>query len=265
MNILVIGSENVEKEILELCLKSKLLNKIYTATQNPLEGVANIEYSSFEELARKAKALQIDIVICADASLIKEGAVEVLRKNFVNVISVNRKWFNLETNRKAAQKLCEYYSLNLPKVIKAPTVFPIVVKTNVPKFKKVVFDMQELIEVREELAGEEIFLEEFLEGEEYNLLSLWDGKNLIQFGDKKELSEVQVFRLDYLKTRLAFMFYSEAPDFIGFYKTKLIWTKNEWYILEFVMRLDDLESLKSDGRDFLYILNAAIYQKLNEL
>ena len=161
LNILVIGSGNVERDIIELCLKSKLLNKIYTATSAPIEEFANIEYSSFKELAKKAKALQIDIALCFDINLIREGLVDVLRENYVNVISVNKKWLNLETNRKVTHKLCEYYSLNIPKVIKAPVKFPIVVKTNIPKYKKIVFDMQELVSAREELAGEEIFLEEF--------------------------------------------------------------------------------------------------------
>lgn len=265
MNILVIGSGNVERDIIELCLKSKLLNKIYTATSDPIEEFANIEYSSFKELAKKAKALQIDIALCFDINLIREGLVDVLRENYVNVISVNKKWLNLETNRKVTHKLCEYYSLNIPKVIKAPVKFPIVVKTNIPKYKKIVFDMQELVSAREELAGEEIFLEEFISGEELTVLFLWDGKNLIYFKTDRMLNEVQEFRLEYLKTRLAFMFYNESPDFIGFFSTKLIWTKNEWCILEFIMRPDCTFSNNTIGKDLLYLLNAAIYQKLNEI
>ena len=92
MNILVIGTDTVEQQLIELCKSSKLLNKIYTASENPLNGVPNVEYKDLQELVRKAKALQADIVLMCDSSLITSGMVEFLKSNLLNVLCVNKKW-----------------------------------------------------------------------------------------------------------------------------------------------------------------------------
>ena len=113
-----------------------------------------------------------------------------------------------------------------------------------------------------------IFIEEYYEGEEYNLVMLWDGKNSLYFPIHEDLTEVQAERLDFLQTKLNFMFSDEKADFIGFVVAKLLWTKNDWYILEFQSHLDedDIKTAFSNlSMDFLYILNSAIYQKLNEI
>ena len=64
------------------------------------------------------------------------------------------------------------------------------------------------------------------------------------------------------------MLSDEKTDFIGFIISKLIWAKNDWYLLSYRMtpNIDELNSiLNYFSKDFLYLLNAAIYQKLNEI
>ena len=107
--------------------------------------------------------------------------------------------------------------------------------------------------------------EEFLDGEIYYLLSLWDGKNTAHFQNEKELSEVQQDRLDLYKTKLNFMLSDEKADFTGFFTTKLIWAKNDWHVLDYIMHVNENSPLDSINKDFIYILNSAIYQKLNEI
>lgn len=58
------------------------------------------------------------------------------------------------------------------------------------------------------------------------------------------------------------MLSDEKADFVGFFTSKLLWTKNDWYLLEYKMRLDKNAQIKGD---LLYILNSALYQKLNEI
>ena len=132
---------------------------------------------------------------------------------------------------------------------------------------------------------------EYLEGEELSLISLWDGKSLLHFPPARdfkrfslskdspntggmgsycpvELTEVQQDRLDLYKTKLNFMLSDEKADFIGFIYSGLIWAKNDWYVLEYNMRPGDPETqsiLNQLDTDLLYILNAAIYQKLDEI
>jgi hypothetical protein len=57
----------------------------------------------------------------------------------------------------------------------------------------------------------------------------------------------------------------ENADFIGFFTTKLIWAKNDWHVLDLLMQLNNDSNIENIEEDFLYILNAAIYQKLNEI
>lgn len=259
MNILIIGK--LQKNILELVCKSKLLDKLFTATQTPLDEIPNIEFENFEDLAHKTKALKIDIAITTDKNLIKSGIADVLKKHLINIIAVNQKWYNLEASRLIAKQLADYYSINLPQIIKVPLSFPVIIKTDKPQKTYIAHSMQDLISQMEVLRGEKTFLEEYLDGKIYNLISLWDGKNLLSF-PIENLTEVQSDRLELFKTKLHFMLSDEKADFIGFFTTKLIWAKNDWYLQEFKMRLNKEFFTEID---FLYILNSALYQKLNEI
>lgn len=266
MNILVVGIGEIEQNIIELCKKSKFLTKISTASKNYLEDVFNITYESFEDLALKAKVFQADLIIVVDKNLILQGIVEVLKKYHLNVISVNQKWFNLEQSRLVAKQLITHYSINTPKIINAPTKFPLIFKTNNPCITRIIKDFKELLELRKSLIDKTAFLEEYLEGEVFYLLSLWDGKNIKHFEFLSKLTEVQQERLEVLQTKLNFMFSDEKADFMGFVTTKLIWARHDWYVLDFIMHLNKKSDLTNIIKsDFLFILNSAIYQKLDEI
>ena len=265
MNILIISDGNLEEQLILLCQKSKYLNKIYTASKRVLNSIPNIEFNSFEDLVLKSRILQIDLIILTDKTLIQKGLVDFLKEKRINVISTNKKWFNLECSRIATKHLLNYYFINNQKMIKAPTTFPLVVKTNNPKFSKIINSMQELISTRESLNHENIFLEEYLHGETINILSLWDGSSGVHFQPDFNYSEVQQDRLNYLMTKINFMLSEEKADFVGFFSTKLIWAKNDWYVLDFKMRLSLDFDLTLINKDFLFLLNNAIYQKLNEM
>ncbi len=192
MNILIIGK--IQNNLLEAVCNSKLLDKLYTAALEPLEEIPNIEFENFEDLARKAKALKIDIALTSDKDLIQAGIADVLKKYLVNIFAVNKKWANLETSRLAAKQLANYYSVNTPEVIKAPLAFPVVIKTNRPKGTYIANSISDLVNKMEQLEGEKTFLEEYLRGEVYELTSLWDGKNILSF-PLENLTEVQQDRL----------------------------------------------------------------------
>lgn len=259
MNILIIGK--LHNTLLNAVCESKMLDRIYTATLEPLEDIPNIEFESFEDLAYKAKALKIDIAITADKELIQAGIADELKKNLVNIFAVNKKWANLEISRLVAKELAAHYSINVPEVYKAPLSFPVIIKTDKPKETFIASSMADLVNRMETLGGEKTFLEEYLQGEVFELTSLWDGKNILSF-PLGNLTEVQQDRLELYKTKLNFMLSDEKADFMGFFTSKLLWAKNDWYLLEYKMGID--ENCKFYG-DFLYILNSALYQKLNEI
>ena len=263
MNILVIGSNLITEEITKLCNKSKIHNKVFSASNDISENIPNIEYKTFQDLANKAKKLQVDVSIICDKSLIQEGLTEFFNKNYLNTISVNKKWLNLETSRTAAKQLMAHYQINTPETIKAPLTFPIILKTDEPNIDFIAKSMQELIDKKSKIS-QKTFLEEYLEGTETNILCFWDGKNLWTNSSDKSFSEVQTDRFELLKTKLNFMLSDEKADFIGIFNIKLIWAKNDWYVLEFIMHLNETFEINIKT-DFLYLINSAIYQKLNEI
>ena len=265
MNILILGTGEIEQTLIKLCQKSRLLDKIYTASSDPLDDIPNIEYKDFAELSSKAKALHIDLTLIADKFFIQEGIVEFFKTKLLNIISVNKKWFNLELSRVVAKQLMNHYSINFPEIIKAPLSFPVVIRTNTQSSTKIAYSMAELIKIKQDLAGEAVFLEEYLNGKIYYLNSVWDGKNFFHFPIDVELTEVQQDRLDLYKTKLNFMFSDERADFIGMFTSKLIWAKNDWYVLDYIMHVDNKFNLENYNADFLYLLNSAIYQKLDEI
>jgi len=263
MNILVIGClfENLTNAI----KSSKYYGKIFTAAETDIEDFPNIKYYSIENLAQKAKALRVDAAINTDKSLIYEDIVEIFKENRVNLISVNKKWLNLETSRLASKKLMNYYSVNNPALIKAPSEFPVVLKTDSNKSSELAYSMEDLVNKMQNLDGEKKYIEEYLEGETFDLLCLWDKKSLFCFNTPNPTTEVKDDRLYLLKTKLSFMFSDEKADFCGFFTIKLLWARNDWYVKDFVMGFDENSQFCSTNKDFLYLINSAIYQKLNEV
>lgn len=262
MNVLIVGQ--VLENIIEAIQKSKRPCKIFSAGENLGGNIPNIEYFDFIDLAKKAKALKIDIIIVTDKNLVLDGIIEFLKSYHLNVVSVDKKWLNLE-DKLIAKQLISYYSINYPEIIKTPLAFPITVKSAIGEGEIVVYSMAELIEAKEKFNYDKIFLEEYLEGQTYSMLSLWDKKNLFNFPIKTELNEVQRERLELYKTKLNFLLSDEKADFLGFFVTDLIWTKNDWYVLDYKMGIEADIDLTYHTKDFLYILELAIYQKLDEV
>ena len=262
MNILIIGS--CSEEFCNLIKQSKYSTRVYTATSYPLDNFPNVDFQSIEDLCEKAKVLHIDVAILMDKSLIKQGVVELFKKNRVNLISPNSKWFNLETSRIIAKQLAYHYSINTPLFLKAPVAFPIVMKTDIPKCSVIVNSIEELVAKKQDLGNEKTFLEEFFQGEVCSILLLWDGKTLLDF-EPEDLTEVQSDRLKLFITKLSFLLSDENADFIGFFVSKLIWSKNDWYLLEFKMGIDENLAIKTLNKDIVYLIKSAIYQNLNEL
>ena len=67
------------------------------------------------------------------------------------------------------------------------------------------------------------------------------------------------------------MFSDEKADFTGIFTINLIWYKNDWLVDEFEMGSDIPENVFKSNKqfsgnaDFVYVLNAVIYQKLGEI
>lgn len=136
-----------------------------------------------------------------------------------------------------------------------------------------------------------ILLEEFLKGEELSLISLWDGKNLLHFSPTRDFKKLNNLpdapntggmgafcpvaltlekqtKLDNYKQQLQNALTQERADFVGFIYSGLIWSRKDWYVLEYNVRMGDPECqaiLTHLETDFLEILLSAKNQQLDKV
>lgn len=261
-NVLILG--NFSNKLISTLQKCPNLGKLFTAVDYPTNKIPNIEYKTLEELIKKIRILEIDITVTMDKDLIEHGVADFFRKNKMNIVAVNKKWFNLEKSKLVMKQLLNHYSINNPPIIKVPMTFPVVLKTDSSNESKIANNIEELAQKRI-LLGEKdtVFLENYIEGDVFKFVSLWDGESLYNFTDNFKLTEVQKDRLDLYYTKLNFLMSDEKADFFGFFTSTLIWYQNDWHVIEFIMRLD--EDSIPDTNKFLQIIDAGVYCKLNEL
>lgn len=254
LNILIAG-DGVSASIF---LKSKMLKKLYVTSDNEISGAINISFNTFKELAEKCRTLQVDIVIVENEKWVIQGICDVLRKNLVNCFAVSAKWTEL-LNKKLLYK----YDIKTPLTLTYPKP-PLCVKSG--KICKKANSLAEVVEIKKEIfqtsaeLAKNIFLEEYLEGEEYTVTSLFDGKNLLTFPSKNMTNLQKELLADY-SSKLELVFVDYKADFVGFVNSNLIWAGKSWYNTGFSFGF-----LKPEiDNDLIYILNSALYQKLNEI
>ena len=252
LNVLIAGNGT----LLPLVKSSKLLNKLYITAE--CEGAIHIDFNTFAELARKCKALQIDIVLVENEKWILQGIADVLKNNFINCIAPNALMAEKLTNSLLSRKFLEKYNINLPKKLNYPSKFPLLVRGNGFKYKansiKEVVQIKELINQTYPIEiSDTTFLEEFIDGEVLFVTSFFDGKTLKTFSNDPQIVEYSSI----LEKALL----QEQANFIGFFNSRLIKSNNKLYNTGFGLNY----SITKFKKDFLYILYCGIYQKLNEL
>lgn len=253
LNILIAG----EGKTLPLLIKSKYLNKLYITSNHDIRGAISINFNTFQELADKCRALKVDIVIAENEKWILQGIADVLRRNLVNCFALNSRGDRLVLSAGFAKKLLNKYNILTPGILAYPAKYPVVVRSD--RICKIGYSLDEIIKIKEDIAKQSeedaktIFLEEFIDGEPINLVSLFDGKNLLSFSDNILMQEYS--------QKLCNLLTGENLKFIGFLTSKLIVQNNKIYALGFSSVLPDLDI----NIDFIYLLNAAIYQKLDEI
>ena len=257
VNVLVVGEGNSIK----LIKSSKYLNKLYITSQTKIKDVLNIKFNTFRELAKKCHALQIDIVLVEEEKWIQQGIADVLKQNYINCIACNAKWAELSLHNNFLRSLLEKHNINIPSKIVLPVEYPVIVKAD--GVTKKADSMQEIINIKQEISDKSseiaktTYLEEFIKGQSYNLISLYDGRNLITFPQKDIPENI----LTEYNTTLENMLKIENADFVGFINSKIIIAENQIYNTGFFFEFTQPNTTV----DFLYLLNSAIYQKLDEI
>lgn len=309
LNFLVLGSGAREHAIALKLSQSSLLNKLYLADAN--DGFCDlgevVEYWDFEDLAQKSKSLNIDIAVVGPENPICEGIADALKKHGINCIGTNQKWSALESSKHFAKKFMQKHSIKTAKyqyiedfsdvIVKAP---PYVLKADglcKGKGVSIVDDLGEAEKtVHAYLSGKfgdgskSLLIEEFLEGEEFSLMSLWDGENLLSFLPARDfkkinnspsapntggmgafcptsLSNEQAVKLKEYENKLKIALLAENADFTGFVYSGLIWSKEDFYVLEYNVRLGDPETqaiLTHLESDLGEVFKNAIDKKLDQ-
>lgn len=256
LNVLVVADEN--SRVVNQIAKSPYLNKLYTNFET--EFSVEIRFNTFKELAIKCKSLKIDIVFVGDEKLILQGIADVLKKNYVNCIALNSFWAKLVLSKDFARRMTAKYDIKTPEVLSYPSEFPIVVKAD--GFLEFADSLTEVIELRKKIynfspeIAKSITLERFIEGKEFEITTLFDGKNAYIFPFDNCANTKPL--LEYNK-KLEQMFRGEFSEFIGYITSRLIISKGTLYNLGFKLSFPETQV------DLLYIFISAIYQKLDEL
>lgn len=317
LNVLVLGSGAREHAIADSISKSPLLNKLYLAQTGVFKLGEVIEFSDYEDLAKKSLSAGINLIIIGSEEPLCNGIVDVFKKYNIPCIGVNKYFSQLESSKVFGKIFSENNGIKTSRYeildgrekedvlenshLKLLNNFPIVIKADgLCKGKGVSVAYDRLIAekiINEYLNGKfgesskVILLEEFLYGEELSLMSLWDGAHLLHLPPARdfkklnneqdapntggmgafcpvELSKDQQDKLEIFKQKLQNALQTEKADFTGFIYSGLIWANDDWYVLEYNVRLGDPECqaiLTHLETDFLEILCAAINKSLDKI
>ncbi len=202
LKVLVIGRGGREHAILRAVVKSPLVKQAFIAPGN---GATNqiatnvaIDELNINELVEFAKKEQIDLTIVGPESSLEAGIVDAFMDNSLPIFGPKKAATRIESSKAYAKEIMAKYKINTADYAKftdyntaieyAKTIsYPHVIKYDgLAAGKGVVIcenetEMTEQIKImlKDQLYGNEaIILEEFLEGEEFTLLSLVKDDNV---------------------------------------------------------------------------------------
>jgi len=314
MKVLIYGGGAREHSLVWKISSSPLLSKLYLARPN--DGFAHlgevIDAQNHIELAQKSKALGIDLLIVGPEEPLINGIVDEFRKVGIRSIGPDRKWAMLEGSKSFAKDFMEKNNLptaryvtiqkkeeisealknfDIPVVLKADGLAAgkgVVIAQSNEEAKNT---LTEFLEGKYGEASKKIVVEEFLDGGEISLISLWDGKTLLPMipaRDYKKLMDGnqgpntggmgaycpvaltldQENELNNYIRKLEQALRSENADFTGIVYSGLILTKNGLKVLEYNMRFGDPETqalvlhLESD---LLYVFDKTARKELDKV
>ena len=214
--ILIIGSGGREHVIASMMAKNETVEAIYCAPGNggtALEQKChNIPFKSLSSLADFALENKIDLTIPGAEMYLCDGVVDMFREKGLNVFGPHKAAAMLEGSKALAKDFMKKYGIKTAEYKRFSQIdeaksaldafsLPLVVKADgLAAGKGVIIcqtkdeALQALEQIMEEgafgTAGSEVVIEEFLEGKEASILSLFDGKNIIPFLSAKDHKKI---------------------------------------------------------------------------
>ncbi|MGF6907185.1 phosphoribosylamine--glycine ligase [Fusobacterium sp. PH5-44] len=317
MKILVVGNGGREHCICWKLNANPKINKIYCAPGNGgislLDKGKNVNINTLDEIVNFAKTEKIDLTIVGSETLLVNGIVDKFQENNLKIFGPNKKAAILEGSKVYSKNFMKKYGVKTAayevfndeqkaKKYIETCDFPIVIKASglaagkgviICENKTDAFNAINEIMVNKvfENAGEEIVIEEFLEGVEASILSFTDSKTILPFisaKDHKKIGENETglntggmgtiapnpyvteevfdeFVNSIMKPTLNGII-QEEMDFAGVIFFGLMITRKGVYLLEYNMRMGDPETqvvlplLKSD---FLQLIEDAMNKNLS--
>lgn len=321
MKILIVGAGGREHAIAWKLAQNKNIEKIYIAPGNAgsklIDIAENVELGSIREYIEFAKNNNIDLTIVGSEELLVQGIVDEFKKNNLKIFGPDKKAATLEGSkvfskdfmRKYGIKTADYKVFDNPDEAKKylknceKEKFPIVIKASGLAAGKGVIIAQNLKEAEEAVkeimidkkfssSGNEIVIEEYLEGKEASILSFTDCNvilPLLSAKDHKKIGENETglntggmgvispnpyvtdeifeeFKKNIMNPTLRGI-REEGMDFEGVIFFGLMITKKGLYLLEYNMRMGDPETqavLPLMETDLLELLEKSFDKRLSE-
>ncbi|TVL60598.1 phosphoribosylamine--glycine ligase [Brachyspira hyodysenteriae] len=319
MKILVIGSGAREHAICNNLLKNEKVSKVYCAPGNAgtarEKNCENVKISTIDEILNFAKKESIDLTIVGSEEMLVYGIVDKFEENGLKIFGPNKQAAILEGSKAYAKDFMKKYGVktaeyelftdyNKANEYLDKCSYPIVIKASGLALGKGVLICQDKQEAKNALedimvkkifkdAGDEVVIEEFLEGVEASILSVTDSNVIIPFISAKDHKKVgdndtgnntggmgvispnpyytkeaeELFIKDILEPTLKGI-KAEKMSFAGIIFFGLMITKKGVYLLEYNVRMGDPETqavLQLLETDYLSIIESAIKRELSNL
>ena len=319
MKILVIGSGAREHAICNALIKNQKVKIIYCATGNAgielMNNCKNVKISTIDEILNFAKKENIDLTIVGSEEMLVDGIVDKFQENNLKIFGPNKQAAMLEGSKSFSKSFMKKYGVktakyetfidsnnaneylnkcNYPIVIKASGLAlgkGVIICNNKNEAKNAIEDI--MIKKIFNNAGNEVVIEEFLDGVEVSILSITDGNIIIPFISAKDHKKIgdndtgnntggmgvispnpyytkeneELFIKDILEPTLKGI-KDEKMSFSGIIFFGLMITKNGIYLLEYNMRMGDPETqavLELLDTDYLTIIESAMNRNLKNL
>ena len=319
MKILVIGSGAREHAICNNLLNNEKVLKVYCAPGNAgtakEKNCENVKISTIDEILNFAKKESIDLTIVGSEEMLVYGIVDKFEENGLKIFGPNKQAAILEGSKAYAKDFMKKYGVktaeyelftdyNKANEYLNKCSYPIVIKASGLALGKGVLICQDKEEAKNALedimvkkifkdAGNEVVIEEFLEGVEASILSVTDSNIIIPFISAKDHKKVgdndtgnntggmgvispnpyytkeaeELFIKDILEPTLKGI-KAEKMSFAGIIFFGLMITKKGVYLLEYNVRMGDPETqavLQLLETDYLSIIESAMKRELSTL
>ena len=320
MKILIVGAGGREHAIAWKLSQNEKVEKIFIAPGNAcvemLPNAESVNLGSIDEYISFAKDNNVELTVVGSEELLVQGIVDEFHKNGLKIFGPDKKAAILEGSKAYSKDFMKKYGIktavyeifdnsekakeflnnwkDFPVVIKASGLAAgkgVIIAQNLNEAIKAVEDI--MVDEKFGNAGNQVVIEEFLDGVEASILSFTDSKvivPLLSAKDHKKIGEDETglntggmgvispnpfvtdeifekFKSDIMEPTLKGM-QSEGMDFEGVIFFGLMITKKGVYLLEYNMRMGDPETqavLPLLENDLLELIEKSFEKKLLEV